>query len=109
MDAGSGRADTQSMPRFSALVVALAAALICGNSQADAAVTIEREVPVDILNKPYTVAQDGSVWMTYSTSSASGVILHLDGQNGSILASYNIAFNGYDHPQTIGYANNRVY
>ena len=82
---------------------------MCGISQADAAVTIEREVPVDILNKPYTVAQDGSVWTTYSTSSSTGVIAHLDGQNGSILASFNISFNGYDHPQSIGYANNRVY
>jgi hypothetical protein len=97
------------MRRFPSLVAALAAVLICGISQAEAAVTIEREVPVDILNKPYTVAQDGSVWTTYSTSSSTGVIAHLDGQNGSILASFNIAFNGYDHPQSIGYANNRVY
>ena len=38
------------------------------------------------------------------------MIAHLDGQNGSILASFNISFNGgYDHPQSIGYANNRVY
>jgi hypothetical protein len=97
------------MRPFPSVVAALAAVLICGISQADAAVTIEREVPVDIQNKPYTVAQDGSVWTTYSTSSSTGLITHLDGQNGSILASFNIAFNGYDHPQSIGYANNRVY
>jgi hypothetical protein len=76
-------------------------------------VTIEREVPVDPgapVGKPYTVAQDGSVWTTYSTSSTTGVIAHLDGQNGSVLASFNISFGGgYDHPQSIGYANTRVY
>src|SRR4051794_37466262 len=99
----------EQMGPFPSLAAALAAVLVCGISQAEAAVTIEREVPVNILNTPYTVAQDGSVWTTYSTSSASGVITHLDGQTGSILASFNIAFNGYDHPQSIGYANNRVY
>jgi hypothetical protein len=96
------------MRPFLSLIAAVAAVLVCGIPQAEAAVTIEREVPVDS-NYPYTVAQDGSVWTTYSTGSASGKIVHLDGQNGSILASFNIAFNGYDHPQSIGYANNRVY
>ena len=61
------------MRPFPSLVAALAAVLICGISEAEAAVTIEREVPVDSA-KPYTVAQDGSVWTTYSTSSTSGVI-----------------------------------
>ena len=89
--------------------VAMAICVAAVPAIAGAAVTIEGEVPIATLNKPYTVAQDGSVWMTYSTSSSTGLITHLDGQNGSILASFNIAFNGYDHPQSIGYANNRVY
>ena len=86
---------------------ALLAVLTCGISQAGAAVTIEREVPVNSSN-PYTPVADGSVWTTYATSANGGTVLHLDGQNGSILASFFISISSYN-PQAIGYANNRVY
>ncbi len=90
-----------------AAFAALVATLVWGCSQAAAAPTIEREVPVNSSN-PYTPLPDGSVWTTYATSANGGIVLHLDGQNGSILDSFNIAINGY-YPQAIGYANNRVY
>jgi hypothetical protein len=78
-----------------------------GSSQAAAAVTIEREVPVNSSN-PYSPVPDGSVWTTYATSASGGAVLHLDGQNGSIISSFFVAENGY-LPRAIGYANNRVY
>ena len=90
-----------------AALAALAATLVWGSSQAGAAVTIEREVPVNS-SHPYSPVPDGSVWTTYATSASGGTVLHLDGQNGSILASFAVAINGYN-PQAIGYANNRVY
>ncbi len=90
-----------------AAFAALLAILTCGISQAGAAVTIEREVPVNSSN-PYTPVADGSVWTTYATSANGGTVLHLDGQNGSILASFFISISSYN-PQAIGYANNRVY
>jgi hypothetical protein len=71
-------------------------------------VTIEREVPVNSSN-PYTPVQDGSVWTTYASSSTTGVVTHLDGQNGSIISSFLISFPGGYNPFSIGYANNRVY
>jgi hypothetical protein len=90
-----------------AAFAALAATVAFGVSQAAAAVTIQREVPVDS-SRPYSPVPDGSVWTTYATSSSGGAVLHLDGQNGSILASFNVSEGGY-FPQAIGYANNRVY
>jgi hypothetical protein len=77
-----------------------------GASQAAAAVHITREVPIDP-SAPYTVVPDGSVWTTYANG-AGGPVLHLNGQNGSIIDSFNVAENGY-YPLSIGYANNRVY
>ncbi len=89
------------------VAVMFATILVWGSSQAGAAVTIEREVPVNSSN-PYTPVSDGSVWTTYATSGSGGTVLHLDGQNGSIIDSFFVATNGYN-PQAIGYANNRVY
>ncbi len=91
-----------------AAVVALVVTFAWGTSQAVAAPTIVREVPINTLNNPYTPLQDGSVWMTYATSGAGGTVVHLDGQTGGIIDSFFVAINGY-FPKTIGYANNRVY
>jgi hypothetical protein len=90
-----------------AAFLAVAATLVWGSSEAGAAPTIEREVPVNSSN-PYTPVADGSVWTTYATSANGGTVLHLDGQNGSVLDSFNVAISSYN-PQAIGYANNRVY
>jgi hypothetical protein len=91
-----------------AAFAALAATLTFGVCQAGAAVTIEREVPINSSN-PYTPVPDGSVWTTYTTSSTTGVVAHLDGQNGSVIKSFFISLAGGYNPFAIGYANNRVY
>ncbi len=91
-----------------AALAAVVASLALASSQAEANPVIEGEVPINTLNNPYTPVSDGSVWMTYATSSAGGAVFHLDGETGETITSFNVARNGYT-PQTIGFANNRVY